>query len=146
MYKPAKRKAVTAIPPMPFEMYLRARACKRLAGWMFRGKCARSPAKCRLKASAAYQAEYGNGSYLNTAAGLRELAQEVGPDPTRLTVSWIARDPAVAAAILWAGALQRFEPPRKALEIKMALKPSERRLARRSPEAAPAHGRTEEQR
>jgi hypothetical protein len=56
MHNPTKRKAVTAIPPMPFEMYLRARACKRLGGWMFKGKCATPSVKCRLRASPAYQA------------------------------------------------------------------------------------------
>jgi aryl-alcohol dehydrogenase-like predicted oxidoreductase len=145
MYNLAKRQAEVEILPMAHEMGLGVCTYSPLAGGLFTGKYASPDAKGRLKANAAYKVRYGEASYLETAAGLSGVAQELGQHPASLAVAWVASHPAVTAPILGARNLEQLEPSLKALEIQMTPELRER-ITRLSPEPAPANDRTEERR
>ncbi len=145
MYNLAKRQAEVEILPMAIEMGLGVCSYSPLAGGLLTGKYATAGAQGRLLVNAAYQVRYGDRVNHDIAAGLSELARELGHHPASIAVAWVATHPGITAPILGARNLEQLEPSLKALDVGMTPELRER-VSKLSPAPPPANDRSEERR
>lgn len=88
MYNLVKRQAEVEILPMCADQGIAVRAYSPLGGGLLTGKYAAGGAG-RLAEDARYAARYGVPAMHAAAAGLAELAAEVGVPPATLAVAWV---------------------------------------------------------
>ncbi|TNF20274.1 MAG: aldo/keto reductase [Rhodobacteraceae bacterium] len=142
MYHLVKRQAEVEILPMCASEGIAVFPYSPLGGGLLTGKYARGE-KGRLDEVEMYSRRYAPDWMRDAAAGLAEIAAEVGTDPATLAVAWAARHPAGPCPIVSARSARQLQPSLAALDFAMddAL---HARIAALSPAPPPATDRLEE--
>ena len=142
MYSLIKRQAEVEILPMAASEGMVVACYSPLAGGLLTGKYARGETG-RLTGNERYAIRYGEGWMREAAAGLVEIAAELGTDPATLAVAWAANHPAGPVPLVSGRSAAQIAPSLAAIEFDMddALY---QRLAALTPAPPPATDRTEE--
>lgn len=121
MYSLVKRQAEVEIFPLVESEQLGVISYSPLGGGLLTGKYAGTQAaeEGRLNRNDMYKRRYAADWMYETAAGLKELAAELGESPVSLAVAWAMRHPAVTAPIIGARNLQQLEPALAAGSLEM---------------------------
>ncbi|MCB5200414.1 aldo/keto reductase [Loktanella sp. TSTF-M6] len=98
MYNIVKRQAEVEILPMATDQGMLACTYSPLGGGLLTGKYARGETG-RLSTDQMYAARYGQDWMHSTAAGLSDIARDIGTDPATLAVAWVARRTGVSPII-----------------------------------------------
>lgn len=142
MYNLVKRQAEVEILPMCASEGIAAFPYSPLGGGLLTGKYARGE-KGRLDEVEMYSKRYAPDWMRAAAAGLSEIAEEIGTHPATLAVAWAARHPAEPRPITSARSAEQLRPSLAALEFDMD-EALYARIAALSPAPPPATDRLEE--
>lgn len=142
MYNLVKRQAEVELFPMAQDQEIAIVPFSPLGGGLLTGKYARGGTG-RLTEVDMYARRYDVAWMHEAAAGLSEIAAELGTDPATLAVAWVATHPAGPMPILSARSVAQLRPSLAALDFPMdaALRA---RLSALSPAPPPATDRLEE--
>ena len=119
MYNLVKRQAEVEILPMCIDQSIAVAPYSPLGGGLLTGKYARGGGG-RLSEDRAYADRYAPGWMHEAAAGLADIAAELGTDPATLAVAWVAAHPARPAPIISARSAAQLAPSLAALDAPMA--------------------------
>ncbi len=142
MYNLVKRQAEVEILPMAADLGIHVAPYSPLGGGLLTGKYAQGGSG-RLTEDDRYAERYGQEIMHRGAAGLGEIAREVGVDPATLAVAWVAAHPTGPAPIISARSAQQLRPSLAALDFEMT-EELYARLCALVPTPPPATDRTEE--
>ncbi|GAW36720.1 L-glyceraldehyde 3-phosphate reductase [Roseovarius sp. A-2] len=142
MYSLVKRQAEVEILPMAASEGMVVAGYSPLAGGLLTGKYARGETG-RLTGNERYAIRYGKDWMRDAAAGLVEIAAELGTDPATLAVAWASRHPARPVPLISGRSATQIAPSLAAMTFDMddALYA---RVAALTPTPPPATDRTEE--
>ncbi|MDO6730222.1 aldo/keto reductase [Marinovum sp. 2_MG-2023] len=142
MYNLVKRQAEVELLPMCASEYITAFPYSPLGGGLLTGKYANGQAG-RLAEDTKYAQRYGPDWMQDAAAGLTDIARELGTHPATLAVAWAARHSAAPHPIISARSVAQLQPSLDALAFAMddALY---QRLTDLTPTPPPATDRLEE--
>ena len=143
MYNLVKRQAEVEILPMADDLGILVAPYSPLGGGLLTGKYAEG-ASGRLTEDDRYAARYAPEGMHAAAAGLAELAREVGTSPATLAVAWVAAHPTGPSPIISARNAAQLRPSLDALTFEMS-EALYARIAALSPTPPPATDRLEEQ-
>ncbi len=119
MYNLVKRQVEVEILPMCQSEGILAATYSPLGGGLLTGKYVGGGREGRLAQDNRYAARYGLDEMHATAAGLADMARELGTDPATLAVAWVMRHSAQPAPILSARTPDQLAPSLEALEFAM---------------------------
>jgi len=142
MYNLVKRQAEVEILPMCVDQGIAAVPYSPLGGGLLTGKYVGGGAG-RLNEMPMYASRYAPDWMHAAAAGLVEIARDVGVEAATLAVAWVAKNAGVTAPIISARTVEQLQPSLAALDFKMddALYA---RISALSPTPPPATDRLEE--
>ena len=143
MYNLVKRQAEVEILPMADDLGILVAPYSPLGGGLLTGKYAEG-ASGRLTEDDRYAARYAPEGMHAAAAGLAELAREVGTSAATLAVAWVAAHPTGPSPIISARNAAQLRPSLDALTFEMS-EALYARIAALSPTPPPATDRLEEQ-
>ena len=143
MFSLVKRQAEVEILPMADDLGILAAPYSPLGGGLLTGKYTRGDGG-RLTEDDRYGARYGQAAMHEAAAGLVELARELGTDPATLAVAWVAAHPTGPTPIVSARTAEQLRPSLAARDFTMTPE-IYARMAALSPTPPPATDRLEEQ-
>ncbi|APE44397.1 aldo/keto reductase [Sulfitobacter alexandrii] len=143
MYNLVKRQAEVEILPMADDLGILVAPYSPLGGGLLTGKYG-DGGSGRLSEDDRYAARYGQAQMHETAAGLRDVAQEMGVHPATLAVAWAARHPTGPSPIISARSVAQLQPSLDALDFDMS-DALYARLSALSVTPPPATDRLEEQ-
>ena len=143
MYNLVKRQAEVEILPMADDLGILVAPYSPLGGGLLTGKYAEG-ASGRLTEDERYAARYAPEGMHAAAAGLAELAREVGTSAATLAVAWVAAHPTGPSPIISARNAAQLRPSLDALTFEMS-EALYARIAALSPTPPPATDRLEEQ-
>lgn len=142
MYNLVKRQAEVEILPMAADQGILVCPYSPLGGGLLTGKYARGDTG-RLTDDAMYAARYGQDWMHRAAAGLADLAAQVGVHPATLAVAWVAAHPTAPSPIVSARSVAQLAPSLAAQDL--VLTPDLRdRMTALTPSVPPATDRLEE--
>lgn len=142
MYSLVKRQAEVELFPMALSEGFAVAAYSPLGGGLLTGKYL-SGGTGRLSSDARYAARYGQEAMVETAAGLSQVAADMGQDAATLAVAWAARHPAVTVPIISARDVGQLHASLAAYDV--ALSDADyARISALSARPAPATDRLEE--
>ncbi|MCK0168934.1 aldo/keto reductase [Jannaschia sp. S6380] len=118
MYNLVKRQAEVEILPMAASEGIAVAPYSPLGGGLLSGKYA-AGGTGRLSTDARYAARYGPDWMHRAAAGLADLAGEMGHHPATLAVAWVAAHPDVTAPIVSARHADQLAPSLAAATLPM---------------------------
>ncbi|QUJ76829.1 aldo/keto reductase [Sulfitobacter albidus] len=142
MYNLVKRQAEVEILPMAADMGMLCAPYSPLGGGLLTGKYAAGETG-RLTDDDRYAARYDFAFMREAAAGLSQIAREMGVHPATLAVAWAARHPTRPVPIISARSAAQLAPSLAALDFEMA-DALYARLSALSPTPPPATDRAEE--
>lgn len=116
MYSLVKRQVEAEILPMARDQKIAVLPYSPLGGGLLTGKY-RNGAAGRLTRDKTYAARYRAAWMHDTAAGLADLADELGHSPATLAVAWVARNPDITAPIISARSSEQLEPSLQAIDL-----------------------------
>lgn len=151
MYNLAKRQAEVEILPMAQSEGMGVLSYSPLGGGLLTGKY-KGPAPTdekpdgtgRLSQNRMYAIRYRDESGFAAAAGLKEIADELGVAPASLAVRWVSTHPGVTAPIIGARNVGQLADSLKSVSIKMD-EQLRSRISALSPTPPPPTDRSEEQ-
>lgn len=143
MYNLVKRQAEVEILPMAEDLDTLVAPYSPLGGGLLTGKYG-AGGTGRLTEDARYGARYGQDMMHVAAAGLAEIAEEIGTPAATLAVAWAAAHPTLPTPIISARTAAQLKPSLDALSFEMS-SDLYARIARLSPTPPPATDRLEEQ-
>ena len=141
MYSLLKRQAEVELLPMAADQAIAVASYSPLGAGLLTGKYQRGETG-RLAQNTVYKSRYREGWMLETAAGLTDLAAEIGTDPATLAVAWVAAHPAAPMPIISGRTSQQLRPSLAALQFDMTPE-IHARISALSPEPPPATDRSE---
>ena len=118
MYNLVKRQAEVELLPMARSETMAVCPYSPLGGGLLTGKYA-TGGTGRLSTDDRYAARYGLDWMPRTAAGLVEIARELGVPPITLAVAWVASGPGVWGPIISARSADQLAPSLAAIGFKM---------------------------
>ncbi|WP_424969273.1 aldo/keto reductase [Dinoroseobacter sp. S76] len=142
MYSLVKRQAEVEILPMAASEDIAVLPYSPLGGGLLTGKYAKGGSG-RLSSDPRYATRYGPDWMHAAAAGLADLAEELGAAPATLAVAWAMAHAAVSAPIISARNVAQLRPSLDALALDLSGELYDR-IAALSPTPAPATDRLEE--
>lgn len=143
MYNLVKRQAEVEILPMADDLGILVAPYSPLGGGLLTGKYAKGEAG-RLTQDDRYAARYAPDVMHQAAAGLADLAAEMGVHPATLAVAWVAAHPTGPSPIISARSAEQLAPSLAAMTFDM---PADlyAKITALSPTPPPATDRIEEQ-
>lgn len=143
MYNLVKRQAEVEILPMADDLGILVAPYSPLGGGLLTGKYAKGEAG-RLTQDDRYAARYALDMMHQAAAGLADLAAEMGVHPATLAVAWVAAHPTGPSPIISARSAEQLAPSLAAMTFDM---PADlyAKITALSPTPPPATDRIEEQ-
>jgi len=142
MYSLVKRQAEVELLPMAADQGLTAYTYSQLGGGLLSGKY-NAGGSGRLSEDPRYAARYAPDFMARTAAGLAELAAELGTHPATLAVAWAKCHPAGPVPLISARNVLQLAPSLAAAKYPMNTE-NYARIAALSPAPPPATDRLEE--
>ncbi len=143
MYNLVKRQAEVEILPMADDLGILVAPYSPLGGGLLTGKYAKGEAG-RLTQDDRYAARYAPDVMHQAAAGLADLAADMGVHPATLAVAWVAAHPTGPSPIISARSAEQLAPSLAAMTFDM---PADlyAKITALSPTPPPATDRIEEQ-
>ncbi len=142
MYNLVKRQAEVELLPMAEDFGINVAPYSPLGSGLLTGKYAQGGTG-RLTEDDRYAERYGQEVMQRGAAGLMEIANELGVEPATLAVAWVAAHPTGPAPIISARLVDQLRPSLAALDFDMTPE-LYTRLCALVPAPPPATDRTEE--
>lgn len=142
MYNLVKRTAEIEILPMAASEGFAVCPYSPLGGGLLTGKYARGEGG-RIRDDQMYARRYADDWMFEAAAGLNDIASEVGADPATLAVAWVARHPGVWGPIISGRSVAQLQPSLDAIGYDLS-DDLYARLSALTPTPPPYNDRTEE--